>query len=444
MNTKIITPGMKLKELRKKYKIKQYELSGNYITRNMISMIETDKAKLNKNTAIALIDNIKKICTEKNICYEEISLDYLLDSEENQAKNISDAFLNWLNLEGVNAINDSYSNYIKEVKIIIDKYGLKNIKADVYLKLGNIYTSCSMYNSAYNHYLISLDSYDNLFNNLSLIQLIINLIVCCNNLKRYDESIKFSNLAFTYMNNIPLEDEFKIRYNTLISYKNLKNYDKVLDEIDLLINDFYPILDKDSTRNINLLTLKGNCFKEKNLYTDALKVYKTILSLCNDNIEMNLVTLCNILELYLYLNDSKNLNKYFDKAVSSLEYYTTIEFKSYATDIYNILGVAAIKLDKIELSKLYFNKALKYAKEFNSINILVSSMENLLNIAIKENDSSQIDDLKNQLLEMISLGILTCNNMLVLKFINYYNTIEDRLTIDNILKFIFKLAPYNV
>jgi hypothetical protein len=71
--------------------------------------------------------------------------------------------------------------------------------------------------------------------------------------------------------------------------------------------------------------------------------------------------------------------------------------------------------------------------------MVVPCIENLLNIAVTETDLCLIDGLKINFLELVSLKILPYTNILVLKFISYYNSIGDSITIDNILNFIFKL-----
>lgn len=94
MNTEVITVGEKLKAIRKKYKIKQYELSGDNLRRHMISMIETNKSGLTKDTAEILLENIHKIC--KKSCMEcDVTLEYLLKFPEYQAKKYITNLLNY-------------------------------------------------------------------------------------------------------------------------------------------------------------------------------------------------------------------------------------------------------------------------------------------------------------------------------------------------------------
>lgn len=60
MDFDIITQGTKLRLLRVNLGLKQEALSGNDITRNLISMIETDKATLTPKALAIIIENLRK------------------------------------------------------------------------------------------------------------------------------------------------------------------------------------------------------------------------------------------------------------------------------------------------------------------------------------------------------------------------------------------------
>ncbi len=178
MNTKIISPGQKLKELRKKYKIKQHEICGTQITRGMISMIETDKAGLTKNTAILITENIKRLCEERNISCN-VSLEYLLESEEEQAKKILKNFLELFSSQPEKIFSNSFQEEFGEIEKIINTYQLKDDKYTIYRTIGDIFKKSKEYYKAYSYYLRAFESCTNLFNDVRLIKLIVNIGFCC-------------------------------------------------------------------------------------------------------------------------------------------------------------------------------------------------------------------------------------------------------------------------
>ncbi|WP_102399708.1 helix-turn-helix domain-containing protein [Haloimpatiens massiliensis] len=434
MNTEVVTVGEKLKDIRKKYNIKQYELSGNKLTRNMISMIETNKAGLTKYTAEILIENIHKICDER--CMEcNISLEYLLESSKYQAKKICTELIKLLNSTPQKVFEIEFQNDLDEIEKLLDKYKLKKEKTIIYTKLGEIFKNSRDFYKAYTYSLRAFESSNDLFNHFNLIGLIIDITYCCNNLKKYKETLDFSRLAYIYMDNIPEDQEYKLKYNNIIAYKNLKDYNSALKEIEEIEHRFKDKLNSCLFEKKELLILKANCFKEKKFYIDALKIHKEILTLSENDIEMYLVTLCNILEIYIEMNDSKNLKEYIDKCISHLKQYEKLQNKKYSSEIYNDIGLGFYTINKFEISKPYFNKAIKEAKKYKKVDIILSSMEKLLNIAANDKATDEVDNLKNQLIEIMSLNLLPINNTLIFEFIKYYNDLGDRETINDIVNF---------
>ncbi|WP_035294890.1 helix-turn-helix transcriptional regulator [Clostridium sp. KNHs214] len=375
MNTKIITAGEKLKDIRKKYNIKQYELSGDRLTRNMISMLETDKTGLTKATAEILMENLHKICKRRSIrC--DVTLKYLLESPKCQAKKICDCFIKFLNSTPQKVFENEFQKDLDEIQNLLDKYKLKKEKTAIYTKLGKIFKTSRNFNKAYSYSLIAFENSNYLFDNLQLIVLIIDITYCCNNLRRYKETLHFTKLAYTYMNNIPEEQEYKLKYNSIIAYKNLKDYNSALKEIEEIEHKFQNKLNFYLFEKISILILKANCLKEKKFYSAALQVHKKILTLSENNIEMYLVTLCNILEIYIAINDIKNIKEYMQKCIFYLNQYEKLPNKKYSSEIYNDIGLGFYAINKLEMSKTYLKEAINEAKKYKKMDIVLSSMKN--------------------------------------------------------------------
>lgn len=434
MNTRVITAGEKLKDIRKRYKIKQYELSGNELTRNMISMIETNKAGLTKNTAEILLKNIYRLCEKKSIpC--DVTLEYLLESDEIQAKKICDSFIKLLNSNPSKVFENEFETSLSEIQKLLDTYKLRDKKLTIYLKLSDIYNNSRDFYKAYLYSLRAFENYNDLFNNPELINLIIKLTNYCNRLKKYKEALNFSKLAYIYMPNLPKDKAYKLKFNTIRAYKNLKDYDLALKTIDEIENSFKEKLNSDSTEKISILIFKANCLCEKKFFIDSLQIQKRILELTEDNVELHLVTLCNIIEIYTKINDSQKLKEYIDRSIFYLKEYDKLKNKIYSSEIYNTIGLGYYAINKFETSKLYFNKALSESKKYKDVDIIISSFEKLLSISIKSNCKDEVNYLKNQLIELISLKLLPVNNLLIFEFIRYYNDLGDRETINDIVNF---------
>lgn len=436
MNTKIITPGEKIKELRKLYKIKQHEITGDKITRNMISMIETDKAGLTEATAKVLVENITRICKGKGIKVD-ISLDYLMESGEEQAKKIAAEFIKRFDKDYISFLDEEYESYISEVEGIVEKYKLKKEKYDIYNRLGWMNKKNNNYSRAYTYYLKTFENCPNLFNNIELIDIIIHITFCCGQLNLYKEGIDFIRLAFIYMNNIPYEQQFSLKYANVIFLKKLGEYDQCLAEIDELEGGLKDIPNY-GFKIAYLLMLKANCLKEKNRYNSAIEVHEEILELCKEDVELQLVTFCNILEIYMELNDTKNISKYLDKCIFALKPYKAVEKKRFSPDIYHGIAQGYYAIEQFTMSKDYFHEALGEARSFSKKTIIVSCLRRLLDIAVFEKCEKDIFKLKNTLMEIISLEILPPNHIVVFDFISYFNSVNDNSTVADIIGFVKK------
>ena len=76
-NVHLLTPGEKIKKIRKDFKIKQSDITGGKITRNLISLIENNRAELTESTAKIICNSINSICEKRNIDFMMTSDDLL-------------------------------------------------------------------------------------------------------------------------------------------------------------------------------------------------------------------------------------------------------------------------------------------------------------------------------------------------------------------------------
>ena len=88
----VISDGDKLKAIREKYNLKQEEISGKDITRNLISEIETNKANITKNTAEVIIKNLTEVAKKNGFQITE-TVEYLMEDQVVQANKVLDDYI---------------------------------------------------------------------------------------------------------------------------------------------------------------------------------------------------------------------------------------------------------------------------------------------------------------------------------------------------------------
>ena len=243
------------------------------------------------------------------------------------------------------------------------------------------------------------------------------------------------------MPNMPLDKRYKLDYNDALALKKLKSYDAAIEKILYIEDSFSSVLDSSTTRALNLMMLKANCYTEIKSYKTALEIHLEILKQTEKNIETYLITLINIINIYKSLNDSKNIKRYLDQCVFILKDYSKLENKIHSPEVYSDMGDAFYFLRDYEQSKLYLNLAISEGKKYTHIHVIEKSIDTLLQIYILQCIEGAIDSLKTELLELISLKILAHNNDLVFKFINYYSSIKDNDTVADITSFVISQSP---
>ena len=166
----ILSSGKKIKKIRKELGLKQHEITGGEVTRNLISIIENDKAALTEKVAKVIADNINMACNERNIDYH-VSARYLLESEEYQAERVVDKYLENLSVDNLQLVDE-----IEEFLMI---YDLTDKKRSIYEKIGDLYKEIKDYYKSYTYYIKAFESIrkDNIDDMAAM--LILKLSNCC-------------------------------------------------------------------------------------------------------------------------------------------------------------------------------------------------------------------------------------------------------------------------
>ncbi len=430
-NIKIISSGEKIKNIRKSLGLKQDDITGNEFNRTLISMIENGKVRLSANAAEVIADNINNVCKQRNIDFK-VTASYLLQDEKIQATLIVDKYIKFLN-ENSNNSSMNLSDDIREIdQFLINNEVDINKKITVYNIIGDIFDSKNEYYSSYTYYLKAFENGNKILSNTKLVDLLIKLMYSCNMLKRYNEALYFGELALNY-NQLPEKLKFKLTYNSALAYKKLGLYNESLKKINYITTSFHEL---SIDNKFNVITLKANCLQEIKYYKEALDEYKHILSVLSpgDRIKQ-LVIMCNMMDIYIYFEDIKNVKRYIDKIISITDNLEELSKDDYVPQIYLDVANAGVYINSLNIAKDYYRKAISSAKLTKQYELLLNSLEKLFDIYSKENNLNELDNIKNQLLEIISIDSNLEVHRLIYKFIDFYNTNDDKDSIKALLKF---------
>lgn len=429
----ILSPGKKILNIRKDFKIKQEDITGGDITRNLISIIENDKANLTPQVAKILAYNINEICKLRNIDFS-VTEEYLLESVVDQAKKVSDDYIKYIKEIPSGAIV-VLEDILPEIDIFLKTYETEEKKAEIYTLIATKYEESKLYQNAY---MYNLRAYESSLDNKITSDILLKLAFCAKNLLKYDEAIKFYDTANSLNPNIITQYKYEFYYNRAFCYSKQRKYDlalKLLDEFNPNLND---LINESIQKYLDYLLLKGCCLKETNSFNKAINIYKTMLKNINkEDFNNKLVVYLNLCALYENLDDYSNLRKNSSKA---LDIVNSPEFKFNEDEpyIYYSIGHTLKKLEDLSKAEEHLFKAIEFMKKYNdkvyhelSYSIFIDAID----IFKCHKDTEKMDYLKNEFFEMMSLGIFDRYSPLILKFIQYYNSIEDYDGVNNLLSY---------
>lgn len=430
----ILSPGQKIRKIRKELKINQKEITGGEITRELVSIIENDKSTLTPSVAQIITENINRICKERSIDFS-LNTEYLLEDINVQTNKIASGYIDFL-CNNEDNIPKDFSKDIEEIELFLRKYDVPQKKMVIYEKIGDILKKQKEFNRSYIYYIKAFENHNRLFNDIRLFNLLYKLGGICIKLGKYKEALDFNNLALIYNNDITEELRYKVLFNSILAYIRLEEHDKALLEIEHIQNTF-KTLTKENIFELNVL--KANCLRYKKFYSDVLKINKSILSnLDNQDTENIILITANILDVYTVLKDINNIKIYIDRLIYLLNDYGEVNESYHSPNTYNQIGLSTDLINNIELSIKYYKKSIEIAKYQRNKRIMLKSLDELLNILIKEKNIEEINSLKNQIIELISLDIIDPSITPVLKLMKFYSDIGSQENLSSLLNFILE------
>lgn len=412
----ILSPGDKIKLLRRKYKLKQEEISGGKITRNLISEIETNKASLTRNTAEIIFNNLNILSKKYKFDITE-TVDYLMEDELYQANKILNSYIN--ELKSVFPYKDrSFSKKLKIVESFLIKWDIKDKKIQIYELAGDYFSSINDYYKGALYYEKAFNLMDKLICTEELLGLLKKLSKVYAYTNKHNESIECAEFALDHFPNMPNYYKALFLYNSSISFKKLKQYNKAIKNLEASEN----YIDKSSLdKLIEIWNNKGTCFLDLKEYKRALEIFLKIFKLVEEktNMDQFMMTITNLIECYIGLNDSENTNKYLRITLDNLQDYLNSN-SEYCPEVCCELGDIFKNLNDLKNAEIYYSKALKFSKEEKLFIEAKRAICNLIDICTALDNVEKIDELEIETF-ILSNFETYLNNNIMYKLINFYS-----------------------
>jgi len=361
----ILTSGQKLRKIRKRIGATQKDVTGDEVSRNLISQIENGKTNLSIATAKIIADNMNSIITKKGIKDLYITSEWLLADKETQTNNIADKYIK--ELRAIKLENRTYEylkDKINEIEDFIYQSSVNFKKqSELYEIISDIYFGCKEDCEAFLKLQLSIDTAlkDEQYNDAArlMVQLAKHLYMLGGS---SFEQLRNMHIALNLYKENNLKDEGllkKIYFNTALYYsiadKNKAAIDylnKLKEECNLAISE---CLDVD--------LLIANCYEGDKKYDLAEELYLATLDIALKESEAEIIIkiYSNLGTIYRIKGDREKSLKYLNHAINIKSYLEPINYaKSLYTTIENF-----IKMDCEELIIKNYNKALEFIDRCN-------------------------------------------------------------------------------
>lgn len=428
----ILTPGDKIKNIRTKLGLKQEDITGGEITRNLVSIVENNKANLTDHVAKLLANNINAICKEKGIEFTT-SEEYLLEDVVSQAKKIACEYIEYID-SLQNIIEPDFSQMLTEIDIFLKKYNTEEKKAPVYLAIGKKFKKNKNYFKALDYYLKAFES--SIDNSTTLYSL--DMMANCNiYLSKYDEALNYYNTLLGLANDSRLQ--YDTKFNIILCYKRSGKFQEAINLLYNLLEDYDDIISNSLGQYIEVQLLLGNCLYELKSFNKAITVYKDLLKVVTEDFKVEeLCILLSLADVYRTTKDTDKLEKICTKTINKVNASYNI-LNQYEGYIYLSLADNANALNKYEDATTFLIKALESYKVGQAAFLLDDVNKVLIGLAdifIENEDASNISYLQNELFELIERGLYPKYNQISLKLIKYYNCANHSDKINAIVDFL--------
>lgn len=407
-----LTIGQNLKRIRKDLNLKQYEIAGEDVTRNLISLMENNKTPIYHNVANIVSKNINEILTKRG---EEIYIqaEDILNPERYESRKKANKYIEKLNRHLSEKDYELEVEELNEIENFLNKWNFIDKKVKIYELLGDIFYNAKDLNREYYYYIKALEVSYEYPNMKERYKLILKLVFNCIVTKKYQEAIRLCDFAITTQEDITEKYKGIFYYNSALAYYHLKDYNKALDQI--IYAKFFVAFD-DYREMKRILMLEGVCNTNINNYDGALRNFDKLLKIINENdIEEMCLVYINIMQIHADKNSKEKVIDYLNKV---LEFVPKIDKSSYYV-VQVLLTIARTYkyLEDFNLYEEFLNRTLYLSYEIKDDNSFVKVLSLLMDLYLENDNYQKIDTLLKKYKKEILDCSINDNFAVILKLI---------------------------
>lgn len=356
------TPGKILKKIRKELGFKQHELAADDITRNLISLIENNRATLNRGNAEILVKNMNRLCKERGIDIELEFKDLFIDGIYD-AKSKARSYISYLK-ESTKDDHDIKDEKISEISIFLSKWDLASQNSYIYQLIAQYYTVRGQNNKSYFYYIRAFENAVNITNDLkALLSLTPYVLENCLKLQRDSEALEIANIALSHASDSDIGLVIPIWNKRAIINCRLSKPEEALKDISKI--ERY-IDSSNMLKYIDFQILKSIVYSENKNLKKAADILSTLYDeIEKDDTENLLLVNSYLMQINLDRKNKKSIDstlKIFENRIDNLE-----KSSPYIAQIFVSASKVYISKSGFDTAYKYLNEALHYSLIFNDI-----------------------------------------------------------------------------
>lgn len=410
----IISVGTRLKQIRKALGIRQDEITGKKITRNLISLIEHDKVTLTPKVSVVLTTQINRIAKEKGIDLV-LEPEDLLETEENQIKRYFERFLKALNLDQADMSQQETQMTLHELETLLGGYDLAELSFQLNVALEQYYERHLDYHKAMAHALKAYEKTIKMPKDDRVLTQLINLGYYGVLLKKYTETLYYCQVALNQFPKMPVEDTYRILFNKMIAYGESGDRLTALRICDKLI-----ALDGLTARQrLRALINRADLLENLKRSDEAIAIYEQLLSEKNCGDEQYLIY-GNLIDIHLKRAHKQALILTMDKAVRRWDSDPKRDQNPYGCNLNKYLALGYQSLEKESMFMRHIDMAIAIAVRQQNKRNLDEILKIKLNHMLQSPEEPVLLQTLRDMEQYVQNGLLSRNDPSIWSLMVYY------------------------
>lgn len=394
----IITVGRRLRTIRKHLGIRQEEITGDVVTRNLISIIENDKANLTRKVAEVVVDQINRHPKAMAVGFT-ITVEDMLESPEDQIRVITEKWLKDIQEGKVDIREEVYRNGIYEIQALINQYDLFELSFEL-----NVLCESQVekdFFAALDYALMAYEKSHRMVKSTKVSNLIIRIGYYCIMIGRYQDALYYFKILENTYPKMSNDDRFIVYYNKALALARLKRFEESVAVIDKIL-EFKNVKNSDIEQ---ALLSKASSFVDLGRHEDAIRIYKYLLRSVTEDKNKCLI-ISSMINAYTILGYTEPLKTQLE---SGIEFLGTIEADldiPYTSNLLYRIAKAYEFLKQNDKYLEYLERSFNRALTDNRKAAILLAIDDLIAYHLGQADKQAIKELKKKTMELHGLGLI--------------------------------------